>query len=52
MDSTTRFQAPYGKRVDLVTEALMASSTLDSDVAHAAAVQVLRALDSIPERIR
>lgn len=50
MDSTITFKTPYEKRLELVTQALMASSTLDNDVAHTAAVQVLHALDSIPEK--
>ncbi|BAP97322.1 MULTISPECIES: DUF6307 family protein [Mycobacteroides] len=52
MDSTITFQTPYEKRVELVVQALMASSTLDNDVAQIAAVQVLHALDSVPEKIR
>ncbi|ETZ92613.1 DUF6307 family protein [Mycobacteroides abscessus] len=52
MDPIGTFRTPYEMRVELVTQALLASSTLDSDVAKTAAVQVLRALDSIPERIR
>lgn len=52
MDSTITFQTPYEKRLELATQALMASSTLDNDVAQRAAAHVLQALDSIPEKIR
>jgi hypothetical protein len=40
------------KRVELVKQTLMTSSTLDDDIAGELAVEVLRALDSIPETIR
>lgn len=52
MNSTITFQTPYEKRVELVAQALMASSTLDNDVANKLAVEVLRALNSIPEKVR
>jgi Family of unknown function (DUF6307) len=52
MDAQTTFRTPYEKRVELVKQTLMTSSTLDDDSAGKLAVQVLHALDSIPERIR
>jgi len=52
MESTITFRTPYEKRVELVAQALVASSTLDDDAAKSAAVYVLHALESIPETIR
>ncbi len=52
MDSRTTFISPYEKRVELVKQALLNASSLDSDVAGELAVEVLRALNSIPEKVR
>ncbi|ORA60041.1 hypothetical protein BST24_15705 [Mycobacteroides franklinii] len=52
MESTITFRTPYEKRVELVAQALMASSTLEDDAANSAAIYVLHALESIPETIR
>jgi hypothetical protein len=52
MNAPTTFRTPYEKRVELVKQTLMTSATLDDDSAGNLAVQVLHALDSIPEKIR
>jgi hypothetical protein len=52
MNSPTTFRTPYEKRVELVRQTLMTSSTLDDNSAGKLAVEVLHALDSIPETIR
>jgi hypothetical protein len=52
MNAPTTFHTPYEKRVELVKQTLMTSATLDDDSAGNLAVQVLHALDSIPEKIR
>jgi Family of unknown function (DUF6307) len=52
MNAPTTFRTPDEKRVELVKQTLMTSSTLDDDSAGKLAVQVLHALDSIPEKIR
>lgn len=52
MNSPTTFRTPYEKRVELVKQTLMASSTLDDDLAGKLAVEVLKALNSISETIR
>lgn len=52
MNAPTTFRTPYEKRVALVKQTLMTSSTLDADTAGKLAVQVLHALDSMPETIR
>ena len=52
MNAPTTFRTPYEKRVELVKQTLMTSSTLDDDKAGKLAVQVLHTLDSIPEKIR
>ncbi|QCH22591.1 DUF6307 family protein [Mycobacteroides salmoniphilum] len=52
MDSPATFTSPYEKRVELVKQALMSASSLDSSVAGELAVEVLRALNSIPEKVR
>jgi hypothetical protein len=52
MNAPTTFRTPYEKRVELVKQTLMTSSTLDDDSAGKLAVQVLHTLDSIPEKIR
>ena len=52
MASSTTFRTPYENRLDLVTTTITSHSTLDADDASALAVQVLHALNSIPERVR
>lgn len=52
MNAPTTFHTPYEKRVEVVKQTLMTSATLDDDSAGNLAVQVLHALDSIPEKIR
>jgi hypothetical protein len=52
MNAPTTFRTPDEKRVELVKQTLMTSSTLDDDSAGKLAVQVLHTLDSIPEKIR
>lgn len=46
------FRTPYEKRVELVKQTLMASPKLDDHAAGELAVQVLHALDTIPEKAR
>ncbi|WP_181779958.1 DUF6307 family protein [Pseudonocardia pini] len=45
-------QTPYERRVELVTEVVTANSTIKESAAVALAVQILSALDHIPERVR
>ena len=52
MATPTLIRTPYDRRVELVKDTIMANSQLDDDVAWALAVQVLHALNSIPEKIR
>lgn len=48
----TTLPTPYENRLKLVQDTLMMYSVLDDDAAGKLAVQVLHALDSIPEKIR
>ena len=52
MNAPTTFHTPYENRVELVKQKLMTSATLDDDSAGKLAVEVLHALDSIPEKVR
>ncbi|ASF94436.1 hypothetical protein CEG92_00560 [Mycobacterium avium subsp. paratuberculosis] len=63
MNGPTTFRTPYERRVELVKQTLITSAIFDDDSAGTSAifdddsagklaVQVLRALDSIPEKIR
>ena len=52
MASPTTFRTPYENRLELVKTTITAHSKLDADVAETLAVEVLRALNSIPEKIR
>ncbi|QPM69700.1 DUF6307 family protein [Mycobacterium avium] len=52
MNGPTTFRTPYEKRVELVKQTLITSAIFDDDSAGKLAVQVLRALNSIPEKIR
>lgn len=52
MASPTTFRTPYENRLDLVKTTITAHSTLDDDAAGALATEVLRALNSIPEKVR
>ncbi|WP_241011058.1 DUF6307 family protein [Mycobacterium camsae] len=52
MPSKSTLRTPYDVRVNLVEETLKKNSSLDEDAAHKLAVEVLRALNSIPETIR
>ncbi|WP_433505414.1 DUF6307 family protein [Pseudonocardia halophobica] len=44
--------SPYERRVELVTDVLVANSPLAKEAAGELAVLVLHALDHIPERVR
>lgn len=52
MNAPITVRTPYETRVELVKQTLMTSATLGDDSAGKLAVQVLHALDSIPEKIR
>lgn len=52
MASPGTFHTPYEKRVGLVRGILSGHSEIDDKAADDLAVQVLHALDSIPEKIR
>lgn len=52
MASPTTFRTPYENRLDLVKTTITAHSKLDDDVAGTLAVEVLHALNSIPEKVR
>jgi hypothetical protein len=52
MASTTTLRTPYDIRVDMVKDAIKTNSKLDDDAARGLAVHVLRALNSIPEKVR
>lgn len=45
-------KTPYERRMTRVRDVVLEYSELDDSAATALAVQVLRALDSIPEKIR
>ena len=52
MASPATFRTPYEIRVELVKDTITAHCELDDAAAGALAVQVLRTLNSIPEKIR
>jgi hypothetical protein len=53
MASPTKIRSPYENRLELVKTTITAHSKLDDDVAGDLAVEVLRALASIPaQRVR
>ncbi|EHB50248.1 hypothetical protein MycrhDRAFT_4674 [Mycolicibacterium rhodesiae JS60] len=52
MASPTTVRTPYLLRLDLVTEIIKTNSKLGDKAAGQLAVQVLHALNSIPEKIR
>lgn len=52
MAAPTTFRTPYDKRLDLVKTTITAHSKLKDDAAGSLAVEVLRALNSIPETVR
>lgn len=52
MASPTTFRTPYEKRVELVQGIIISHSKVGEKSAGELAVQVLHALDSIPEKIR
>jgi hypothetical protein len=53
MVSPTKLRSPYENRIELVKTTITAHSKLDDDAAGELAVEVLRALNSIPaQRVR
>lgn len=52
MTSQIMFRTPYDIRVDLVKDTIMASAKLDDKDAAGLAVDILKALTSIPEQMR
>ena len=52
MDSRTTIRTPYEIRLQLVTDTISAHSKLGNDAAGKLAVNVLHALNSIPEKVR
>lgn len=52
MIPATTLPTPYENRLKLVQDTMTKHSGLDDDAASKLAVQVLHALDSIPEKIR
>nr|WP_220101389.1 DUF6307 family protein [Mycolicibacterium helvum] len=52
MASPTTVRTPYLHRLDLVTEIIKAHSKLGDKAASEVAVNVLHALNSIPEKVR
>lgn len=52
MASLTTFRTPYEIRLQLVTDTISAHSKLGNDAAGKLAVNVLHALNSIPEKVR
>jgi Family of unknown function (DUF6307) len=52
MASPTTLRTPYDIRVDIVKDAIKAHSKIGEQAAGELAVQILRALNSIPEKIR
>lgn len=52
MAPSVTFRSPYDRRVDLVKDTITAHSKLKGDDARALAVEVLQALQSVPEQIR
>ena len=52
MASPATFRTPYDIRVELVTHTIETHSTLDAAAAGELALQILGALNSIPEKVR
>lgn len=52
MATSSTFRTPYEKRVQLVQDSIQGNSKLGDKAAGELAVQVLHALDSIPEKMR
>lgn len=52
MTSESTFRSPYEIRVSLIEETLKKNSSLDEADARKLAVEVLHALNSIPETVR
>ena len=52
MTSAVTFRTPYELRVELVKDAIKAHSKLGDKAADDLAVNVLEALDTIPEKMR
>jgi uncharacterized protein DUF6307 len=52
MTSPTMFRTPYDIRVDLVKDTIMARTKLDDKDAADLAADILKALTSIPEKMR
>lgn len=52
MASLSTFRTPYELRLQLVTDTITAHSKLDNAAAGTLAAQVLRTLNSIPEKVR
>ncbi|MCV7278346.1 hypothetical protein H7J88_01635 [Mycolicibacterium flavescens] len=52
MTTSPEIVSPYTRRVTLVADAIKAHSKLKGDAADELAVQVLHALNSIPETMR
>ncbi len=52
MAAPTTFRTPYENRLDLVKTTITEHSKLDDDDAGILAVEVLRVLNSIPEKVR
>jgi hypothetical protein len=52
MASPVTFRTPYDIRVELVTQTIQTHSTLDAAAAGELALQILGALNSIPEKVR
>ncbi len=52
MSTVINFRTPYEHRVALVQDVLTQSTDLDEKASYALAVNVLQALDRIPEKMR
>lgn len=52
MASPMKIRTPYDKRLELVTHTIEAHSALEGAAAGELALQVLHALNSIPEKVR
>jgi hypothetical protein len=52
MASATSLKTPYDKRVQLVQDTISGNSKVGDKAASELAVQILHALDSIPEKMR
>lgn len=52
MASPSTIRSPYDVRVALVADTITSHSPLDADAARTLAVQILAAINSIPEKVR